>query len=87
MILDATGHPVGGAKAVLRPSGAILVDGQQVADTVQCAHCGQHFILQPGSGRRRGFCLKCEGLTCGSASCAPCVPIERRLELRERAGR
>lgn len=60
--------------------GAIFVDGVQVASTVQCCHCGGHFVMEPGSGRTRGFCLKCMRLTCGHPDCDECVPLERRRE-------
>lgn len=55
-------------------------------DTVQCVHCGGHWIWQPGSGRRRGFCMRCNGFTCGAERCNACVPLEQWLENVE-AGR
>lgn len=46
------------------------------ADTLACVHC--HFTWVPvrGSGRRRGFCMRCSGVTCGRPSCerTGCVP-------------
>lgn len=48
--------------------------------TVQCVHCARVWLWQPGSGRKRGFCLRCNGLTCGGAACDHCVPIEQLLE-------
>ncbi len=71
------------AQAIRRPSGHIIVDGSQVADTVQCVHCGAHWVPQIGSGRRRGFCMRCNGLVCGRSDCYACVPAERQLEIRE----
>ena len=53
--------------------------------TLQCVHCGRHFRLQPGSGRVRGFCSRCNGPVCGP-DCAECVPAEQQLENME-AGR
>jgi hypothetical protein len=50
------------------------------SDTLQCCHCGRHWVVQPGSGRKRGFCLRCGQVTCGGAECAECVPQELRLE-------
>lgn len=64
-------------------AGGILVDGVQVASTHQCSHCSQHFVMVPGSGRVRGFCTRCQALTCGAAACMPCVPAEARLEHAE----
>jgi len=84
-VLLPNGQPAGGAAAARRPSGAILVDGQQVADTLQCVHCGGHFVMIRGSGRRRGFCTLCHGITCGSAGCVACVPTEQWLDQVERA--
>lgn len=65
--------------------GHIAVDGQVVADTQQCPHCGMHFVMRQGSGVERGFCLKCYGVTCGKPKCMrECVPMEQWLELIER---
>ena len=64
----------------MREAGAILVDGVQVASTLQCCHCGGHFEVVKGSGTRRGFCLKCGKVTCGAAECDPCYPIEKRFD-------
>lgn len=70
----------------MRESGAILVDGTQVASTHQCCHCGNHFVSVKGSGTRRGFCLKCGKVTCGAAECDPCTPFEKKLEAMEKTG-
>jgi hypothetical protein len=47
--------------------------------TLQCVHCGGHWVPQPGSGRVRGFCQNCMGPVCGPG-CAACVPTEQLLE-------
>ena len=47
--------------------------------TAQCVHCSGHFPIQPGSGKIRGFCLRCNGPICGP-KCAKCVPVEQMLE-------
>lgn len=54
-------------------------------ETLQCVHCGMHWVRQPGSGIKRGFCLKCMGVTCGKEACDECVPYEARIELMEGA--
>lgn len=74
------------AQAVSKPSGAILVDGQQVADTVQCVHCGGHFVMRKGSGITRGWCRNCNGLVCGP-QCGACLPFEQWLDQAEAKGR
>jgi hypothetical protein len=79
--------PYANAEAVRRPSGAVIIDGQHCADTVQCCHCGAHFAMIRGSGTKRGFCTKCMGVTCGERKCDPCVPAEKRLDLWEKQGR
>jgi len=48
-------------------------------DTVMCCHCGMHYTVVPGSGRRRGFCFKCMAPTCGGPSCDQCFTVEQRL--------
>lgn len=68
--------------------GGIIVDGRQVATTLQCPHCGGHFLSIPGSGARRTFCIRCGQVTCGEKVCDVCIPIEARLEFVEgRVGR
>jgi hypothetical protein len=72
---------------VLRPSGTIIITdpdlGVIMADTLQCCHCGAHWTVVKGSGRERGFCLKCMGPTCGP-NCLECVPQEQWLENSEK---
>lgn len=63
-----------------------MVDGVEVAHTLQCPHCGGHFVSYAGSGQRRTFCLKCSGVTCGRLECDPCIPVERKLEAMEKGG-
>lgn len=66
--------------SVNKPSGAIILDGQHVADTLQCKHCGKHWIPIKGSGIVRGWCTHCNGVTCGAPDCMKCVPFEQRLD-------
>ena len=68
------------AKAERKPSGHIIVDGQEVANTMQCCHCGQHFVSVKGSGKLSGFCMRCHKITCGSPKCDPCIPFEKKVE-------
>jgi hypothetical protein len=72
------------AVAVRRPAGAIIIDGQQVADTLQCCHGGEHWIVRKGSGIRRGWCMNCSKPTCGAPKCDPCVPFDKKLTLFEK---
>ena len=65
-----------------RSGGTCLSDGAEVACTVQCVHCGGHWIPVQFSGRVRGFCMLCKGPICGPG-CQECVPYERQLEIRE----
>lgn len=65
-------------------SGAIVVNGQHVGSTLQCVHCGNHEIIIPGSGRKRGMCQNCGGFLCGRKPCmVVCVPHEARIEYEE----
>lgn len=70
------------AQSLRRPSGAIIVDGIQVADTAQCVHCNGHFTMIRGSGAVRGWCPSCGGMICGP-KCAVCVPFEKKLDMWE----
>ena len=67
-----------------KQEGIIIVDGQAVGDTYQCAHCGGHFDMVKGSGKLRGYCTKCGHITCGKYECCTCVPFEKKLDLMEK---
>lgn len=73
--------------AVARAHGGILLDGKEVASTLQCCHCGCHWTPQRGSGRIRGKCMRCNALTCGRVECDPCDPWEAKMERMERLAR
>lgn len=68
---------------LLRPHGYIIITDPEAPtieyDTHQCCHCGAHFAIIPGSGRLRGYCLHCDGPTCGAEACGKCDPLKRRL--------
>lgn len=51
--------------------------------TYQCCHCGLHFQSVKGSGKRRGFCMRCKRITCGHPDCGVCIPWERKMEMME----
>lgn len=63
--------------------GGIVIDGVQKASTLQCPHCGMHFVMVRGSGKRRAFCVRCQAVTCGNHTCDVCIPLEARLEHAE----
>ena len=76
-----------------RPDGGLFGwdedrDGDNYRETLQCAHCGMHWIVERGSGRKRGFCHNCLKATCGTKrSCmTDCVPHEQQLERMESRG-
>lgn len=61
-----------------RRHGSIVVDGKEVASTLQCVHCNCHFTNR----RNRGdwVCLKCNGVVCGRRECVvECTPFEKKL--------
>ncbi|HSZ58591.1 MAG TPA: hypothetical protein VK797_23185 [Tepidisphaeraceae bacterium] len=70
--------------SVLKPHGTIIVTdpdaGTIVKDCLRCCHCQAVWVVVRGSGKRRGFCTKCMGPTCGSDECMACNPWEKRLE-------
>jgi hypothetical protein len=74
--------------SVHRPNGAMITvgpDGCEVhSDTLQCAHCGGHWQVQPGSGKIRGFCTRCMAPVCGAPNCFECVPFEQKMDLLEK---
>ena len=72
------------AQHVRNAHGGIIVDGIEIANTIQCVHCGGHFISIKGSGERRAWCTRCNGMTCGNPSCDACIPFEKRLDICEK---
>jgi len=75
-----------GKHTVAKPHGEVHItplDGgpSRVADTLQCQHCMKHWVVVPGSGRRRGWCLRCNGPLCGKPECMQnCVPFMAKVE-------
>lgn len=68
----------------MKIAGNVFTDGRETGETVQCVHCARHWIIVKGSGRVRGFCMNCGGITCGSKECNVCVPWQKKLELEEK---
>jgi hypothetical protein len=70
----------------MKESGAIIITtpaGETQRSTLQCCHCGNHFISVRGSGIQRGFCIPCGKVTCGAKRCMAHLPFEKRLDLIE----
>lgn len=77
-----------GGFSSLRPHGeaqwaSVEADRSIVRDCLQCCHCGAHFYVTPGSGKRRGFCMGCNQVTCGQEKCDPCIHWKKKFELIE----
>jgi len=73
-----------------RQDGYVLIvgpGGTVERDTLQCCHCNAHYIVRPGSGKRRGWCTMCSAPTCGKPKCAACIPFEKKLDAFERRER
>lgn len=68
-----------------KPHGHFFIDGVERGVSLQCPHCGGHFLSVKGSGATRGFCTRCAAVTCGNPGCNACVPFEKWLEAVERA--
>ena len=71
--------------AVRKPSGTLIVTSEfglpVTRDTLQCRHCGRHWVVEPGSGRSRGWCFNCAGPTCGAERCEKvCEAQEKMVE-------
>lgn len=77
---------------VRREAAGVLIisgpEGEENRDTIRCQHCGAHWVPERGSGRVRGYCMRCQGVTCGAEPCERgCVPYEQMIERIEAAGR
>ena len=74
-----------------KPSGYFSTadgDGRRLeGETRQCIHCQFTWKYSPGSGDRRGYCVKCGGFVCARAQCiaeqlrltgnaADCIPFD-----------
>lgn len=58
----------------------------QSAELLRCCHCEQLWKVEPGSGRKRGWCYRCQDVTCGAGTCVDCRPFKKKLEaMRRRA--
>ena len=71
---------------VPRPAGYVYRERDdglvQEFDLLQCIHCQYTWRVVRGSGRQRGWCLRCAGPVCGHPRCMrECVHFERRLEM------
>ena len=79
----ATGGRVKGHYEI---SGPLLPNQVPEGDTLMCVHCQKHWVIRPGSRMKRGFCLRCNGPTCGKKHCEEhCVPFEKALEMMEKS--
>lgn len=67
--------------SIVDPSATITV---LEGDTLQCCHCGCVWIPIKGSGKKRGYCLNCNQVTCGKPECIECFPYEKKLEIIEK---
>ena len=58
---------------------------REVGMTLQCPHCGGHFISVRGSGNLRAFCRRCMAPLCDKRECIEhCIPFEKKLGLYEK---
>lgn len=61
-------------RSIERPAGYVTTSRRRDTppddhELRHCCHCGFIWRYQPGSGARRGVCLKHGGLVCGRAEC------------------
>ena len=68
---------------VVRPQSNIIIANEfgrpEEYDCVHCCHCGLVMKVEPGSGKERGFCMRCMKVTCGQHKCDACVPYEMQV--------
>ena len=76
MVFQHSSPRARGYITISEPDGSLVEQ-----ETLQCVHCQMHWVIRPGSGILRGFCLRCAGPTCGKQNCTErCVPAERMIE-------
>ena len=74
------------------PHGIVIAadfDGVEThRDTLQCVHCGGHWMVVVGSRRPHVWCRRCGGWTCSQPRCIThCYPIAKREDDYEKHGR
>ena len=73
-----------------KPDGIVIstdFEGKETEqDTLQCAHCGMHWIVRPG--REPNFCVPCGTVICGKRACLQrgCYPMAKQLDDIEQHG-
>lgn len=92
-MVESRQAPAAPVRSVRRPAGYVEIVSpdasvSQGGETLMCVHCQMHWIVKPGSGKSRGFCMRCDGPTCGKLMCEiRCVPFEKMIEEREARAR
>ncbi len=71
----------GDAQHERKPHGIIFADGKEVAVTLQCPHCGGHFMSRKGSGHRRIFCMYHMAVCCGQEGCPECPKLAGEIKM------
>lgn len=85
LALTETKQPFGNVKHEMKAHGAWMVDGIEVASTLQCPHCDAHFVSLRDSRVERLWCSHCSAVTCGKPECNVCIPYMRKLEILEKS--
>lgn len=75
-----------GAYTARKAHGYSIATGEGRAhesDYLQCSHCALQFQVEPGSGKKRGYCTRCGAVTCGASKCDTCIPWRQKFDLIE----
>ena len=59
-------------------------NGKEVADTVQCCHCGMHLTWTKKTWKQTGWCINCQRIRCQKKECQTCCHWEKRMEKYEK---
>ena len=91
-LLRERSAPAAPRHSARQPKGYVIITDPDAPtreyDTLQCVHCQAHWKVIPGSGRQRGYCLNCDGPTCGKKDCEEkCIPFEKAIEAIEARSR
>lgn len=70
----------GDAKHERHAHGIVFSNGREVATTLQCPHCGGHFVSRKGSGARRTFCTYHMAVCCGEPKCDTCPKLAGEIK-------
>lgn len=65
----------------MRSGGWLIMNGEEVAETITCKHCNNVVIVAPRNQTpNTAYCRLCDGHICLHCEPLPCVPFEKKIK-------